>query len=239
MYEVMRCWRFATLVGLGLTASLSLAQSFNIDLDVSGGGPTVGQGVPSPTFGAASGQVGVWNRVGGASHNRTHSLVDLQGATTSATMRFTDSGGGGGSGWVGNTGDHRLLMNDYTTITIPCTFTFSGLLPGRYSILTYGADAQGRAVPLQVRIPGAVTEVLRTGTMPAPGNRFIEGVTHTVHEILLSGSTLQLVLSDPISNNPPDPSVNGLQLVYTPVPEVSTFIGVAFGLATLTRFRRR
>lgn len=47
------------MLGLGLSASLSPAQSFNIDLDVSGGGPLVGQGVPSASFGAASGQAGV------------------------------------------------------------------------------------------------------------------------------------------------------------------------------------
>ncbi|HMS55219.1 MAG TPA: PEP-CTERM sorting domain-containing protein [Fimbriimonadaceae bacterium] len=227
------------LLGLAGTCLKAGAQSFNIDLDVSGGGPLVGQGVPSAAFGAASGQTGFWNRISSSGHNRTHALLNLQGASISATMRFSDSGGGGGSGWVGNTGDHRLLMNDYTSITIPCTVTFSGLLPGRYTIYTYGADALGRAVPLEVRVPGAVTEVFRSGLSPATGNQFVLGVTHTIHHVLQSASTLQVILSDPISDNPPDPSVNGFQLVHTPVPEPSIWLGLALGLLGITRFRRK
>lgn len=223
-----------TLIGFTLRAS---AQSFNIDLDVGSGSANVGNGTPSSMFGGAAGQIGFWNRIDSATHTSQWTLLGLDGSTSAARMTNTFTGGGGGSGWIGNTGDHRLLMNDYTRITIPCTFTFSNLLPGRYEVVTYGSDPSNFVIPLEVRVPGAVIETKRSGQALMPGNQFIEGVTHTIHEVMLTGSTLQLILSDPLEGWPA-PSVNGFQLAYTPVPEPAACATFGIGLFWLLRVRR-
>lgn len=232
----MKFVRALAVLGLTCIAFGADAQSFNIDLDVGFGPPEGGNGAPASTFGAASGQEGYWNRRS-ASLGGTSSLSDLSGASTSATMRRTSAGAGGGSGWIGNTGDHRLLMNDYTRITIPCTFTFSNVLPGRYTLYTYGCDPGDSVIPLEVRVPGSAIETKRSGQALMPGNRFVEGVTHTIHEVTLTGSTLQLILSDPLEGSPA-PSVNGFQLMYTPVPEPAAYLYLGVCLLGFLRFRR-
>lgn len=234
----MKMHKVLASLGMAGTCLRAGAQSFNIDLDVGFGPPEGGNGAPSAAFGAASGQAGVWNRIGAASHSTAWSLVDLGGEITGASLTNTISGAGGGSGWTGNTGDHRLLMNDYKRITIPCTYTFSGLLPGRYTIYTYGVDAVERVLPLRVEVPGAQSPVQLSGQGLMSGNQFALGITHAIHELNLDGSSFSMILSK-ANETLPAPSVNGLQLVYTPVPEASTVIGVTFGLALITRFRRR
>ncbi len=129
-------------------------------------------------------------------------------------------------------------MNDYTRITIPCTFTFSGLLPGRYQIITYGVDAVSRVLPLRVEVPGASTPIQYSGQGLMPGNQFVLGVTHCAHDLVLAGSSFAMVLSK-VNEASQAPSVNGFQLIYTPVPEPSVALAFGIGVLGLTRFRRK
>lgn len=214
------------------------AQSFNIDLDISGGGPTAGQGVPSSLFGGAANQPGHWTRLGAASHSSFIPLRNLNGVLTNVDVYWNISGGGGGSGWTGNDGDHRLLMNDGTVITVPTTFQFSNLQPGRYKVFTYLADRSGEDILGDVTIAGADIETKVSGIGGMPGNEFIEGRTHAVHDVTLTTSALAIrVRTYPL--NGVYTSLLGFQIVSMPVPEPSGFVISAVGLTTLLSFVRK
>ncbi|HMS55218.1 MAG TPA: hypothetical protein PKA27_07425, partial [Fimbriimonadaceae bacterium] len=95
MFEDMKPWRLTALNGLCFLTSVSLAQSFNIDLDIGSGSALVGNGAPSAAFGAASGQAGFWNRIDSATHTSQWTLAGLDEVQTSARMTNTFTGGGG------------------------------------------------------------------------------------------------------------------------------------------------
>lgn len=237
-FRSMKFSQLGSVAGLSFLLSAGAAgQSFNIDLDISAGGEVVGQGVPSSTFGGAANQPGLWNRLGAASHTQAFPLLDLSGNATTATVRWNVSGGGRGSGMGNNTGDYRLLLNDRTLISVPTTYHFENLLPGRYQVYTYGIDPSREYLPLKVEVPGAASPIQYAGQGPMPGNRFELGVTHCIHELGVPGDSFQMTLSG-LSINPPDPSVNGFQLVYTPVPEVGTMVSLLVGAALLSRKRK-
>lgn len=196
----------------------------------------VGAGVPDPTFGAAANQSGVWNNLSAPSHNRTFALRDLDGALTSGQLHWTESGSGGGSGWVGNDGGYRLLLNDYKRITIPTVFTFYNLVPGRYILYTYGIDAVDRVLPLQVYVQGAETEFQTSGNGLMPGNTFIESVTHCIHSVNLSTTVLRIEMT---SLGSAASSVNGFQLKRLSAPEPGACTAFATGLILTFAFFQR
>src|SRR5688572_27371175 len=92
------------------------AQSFNIDLDAFFGTPETGNGAPSPEFGAAAGQLGLWNRISMVAGG-TIPIHDTAGAFTGATMHvFGTFGDGIGFNNPTNTGDFALLLNDAASV---------------------------------------------------------------------------------------------------------------------------
>ena len=232
---VRRLARLTVGMGLWLAALGANAQSINVDIDIFAGPPEGGNGAPSASFGAAANQPGFWNRLDAASHTRPWSLQGLDGNATGVQVVWNVSGGGGGSGWIGNTGSHRLLMNDYTRISVPTTFRFSGLRAGLYRIFTYACDPSDFVIPVEITVPGAIAPIQYSGQAAMPANRFEVGITHTSHEINLAGTTMEIVLRDP-QTGPPGPSVNGFQLVL--VPE-SGFLVLPVGLLALVSFRKR
>ena len=214
------------------------AQSFNIDLDIMAGPPEAGNGAPSSAFGGATGSVGFWNRVAASGPWLPTPLANLGGQLTTATITATGGiGSSGGSGWQGNTGDYRALLNDYARLDGgEVQYHFSGPSPGRYLIYTYAADAAGRVIPAEVRVPGSTTANPRLVTGPMPGNAFAEGITHSVHELTLSTTSFDVVLRNHLQG-PPNASVNGFQLVA--VPEPASVLVTLLGLALMQRKRRR
>jgi hypothetical protein len=103
----------ASLFAIGST-SVAAGQSFNIDFDIFFGEPYIGNGAPSPSFGAAAGQPGYWNRIPSVNGGLPMPLVDLAGGATGATILKTadNPGGAGGFNFAGNTGDFAPLLND-------------------------------------------------------------------------------------------------------------------------------
>ncbi|MEW5884698.1 MAG: hypothetical protein AB1725_10800 [Armatimonadota bacterium] len=200
------------LVGASLAAPAGWGQSFNVDLDGFFGPRPLGTGVPQPSFGGAAGQRGLWNFIYVLEH-RTIPLQDISGRWTGAT--YTAWGGiGSGGGWrnprlaFGEVNDDFwLLMGDAAEINPPFAphqimppdpliiYTFDGLQPGLYDVLTYGVvPAQPpRTSPVYVTVPGAATENPQICTGPMPLDwAFRQGVTHTLHRVAITDGRLHI-----------------------------------------------
>lgn len=213
------------------------AQSFNIDIDIGFGGYEAGSGAPSSTFGGAADQAGYWNRIRDSGGVHQHPLTTLDESLSAVTIQYNQSGGLAGSGWNGNDGDHRLLMNDGLFVTIPAAFNFGNLQPGRYRVFTYLADRSGRDIQGDVTIFGADIETkVSVGGMP--GNMFIEGRTHTIHDVTLATSSLVIhARTNPLTGL--YTNLLGFQIVQMPVPEPSGLVISAVGLTTVLSFVRK
>ncbi len=222
-----------------LAAAASLAgtagwgQSVNVDLDAFFGPPRrTGVGVPSPAFGAAADQPGVWNLVEVTARGPIR-LLGLDGRFTPVT--YSSWGGiGYGAGWLNPrvglgeaNDDFWLLMGDagltgvvgvshqlFPPVPIR-VILFEGLEPGLYEVYTYCvAPYEDRYVPVEVTVPGALTEnpQLSTGRMP-PDWQFRRGITHALHRVWCIGGVIEVEVLAP--SNPqywPHSWVNGLQL---------------------------
>jgi|SRR5579871_1477346 len=201
----------AALLVIGPGAAL--AQSINIDLDVPGP-PEGGGGAPSSQF-AAVGSRGFWNQIDAGGPRNPISLLGLDGSPTQCQLVAT--GGIGSSGGFNNhgiSGDYRLLMSDFEYVGNPIRFQFSGFSPGRYRLWTYSgnvSDEQG--VSFTVQVPGSLTPA-QTVAGPIPtGNRFIYGLTHCYHDLLLPfGGAFEI----DVSSGFPDGMVSGIQIQKLP-----------------------
>jgi hypothetical protein len=229
----MNLVRFLIVVGLaGGVVGSAVAQGFNIDLDIGFGPPEGGNGAPSAGFAGAAGQAGFWNRVPASGPSSPVTLSGLDGSPTGAQIYATGGlGSSGGSGWTINTGDYRLLLNDYVVIGDAIQYHFTGFQPGRYLVYTYAVNAAEQQVSVQVNVPGAVVPTA-VSTGPMPGNQFILGVTHTLHDLTITGSSFEINVSGPWPNS----ECNGFQIVA--VPEPCSALALAAGIATLLRRRR-
>jgi hypothetical protein len=211
-------------------------QSFNIDLDVPGSPPSIGGGVPSNAFGAASGQTGVWNSV--PTTAGPVALVNISGAatgvsysvpvssTTISTLGFNNGA---------NTGDFALLFNDGQQVGTVVqggtrTYRFTGLADGLYSIYTYASPPQGIAGDIAITIAGSNEGTLMTAGAMTP-NTFTLGVTHVIHTINLAGGILNIDMVD--TPGSPSAYVSGFQITLVPGP------GSLLVLAALPLMHRR
>lgn len=206
-------------------AATAHAQAFNIDLDFPGATPPLGEGAPSAAFGAASGQVGVWNSVsfGGG----PFALVDLAGGVTAATMSIVGSTSLLGFNNATNSGDYRLLMNDARQVgTVvqggTATFTINNIANGSYQVWTYAAPPQGTPGSTNVTI----NSVSMFATGGASGNAFSLGGTHVVHNVLVTGNSLSIIVNDPTGDGLPA-YINGFQIVVPAPGAAVAFLGLA------------
>ena len=223
----------ATLTALltlaAMPASLCLAQSFNIDLDiVSTAIGANANGAPAPTFPGAASQPGFWNAV----QNQTTTTVtspitlnNLAGAPTGATINMSNNAPNGFAHWSYfpgvNTGDFARLLNDCHVVNnsplpnISNTYTFTGLQPGIYDVITYGVRPLVGASSTRVDVLGAGIQNI---TGPMPGNAFALGITHSWHTLTVTGGSLTVV----VDRDPTTPNIgayiNGFQLHHTPIP---------------------
>ena len=230
----------AFAMSLMILSGRAAAQSFNVDIDQVGPNPQLGQGVPSSAFGAASGQTGVWNSYLSIS-SAASPLVDLAGAATPATVQITATSTSPTTlafNNPANTGDFALLLNDGAQIGTTLqggsrTYTFSGLVPGPYSIITYTARPQGTNGHLLIDIPGSNEGQLVATGVPI-GNTFTPGVTHVTHTLSLGGSSFNVNLTDVAGD--PAGYVDGFQITLIPEPMTTSFV---LALAPALLLRRR
>ncbi len=225
--------RFSTLFGVLVLAASRMvaAQSIFVDMDGGFGGSEVGTGAPSSSFGAAAGIPGYWNQVQ-EGNGGPLPLRDTTGGLTNVSMHWSGSGGSFGYNNPNLTGDFRLLMADAEPVGHPgLTYTISGLSSGQYRIFTYACKPQGQALTSLITVPDSAQGTVAV-TGPMPPNFFVEGVTHSVHDIFVTGDTVQIRAAE-IQNS----YVNGFQIVAVPEPIAIFSFVVGFGL--LVGRRRR
>jgi len=201
-------WASAIAVAFLLTLahSASAGQAFNIDFgDV--------QEVPADSYGAASGQTGVWNDVLlGAT-----ALVDTSGAATATSVTVVAAAGDGTYPGSATSDSERLLYdNFYVGGGDTWTVDFDGLADGSYLVLLYApsntvvpsGDMLVGGAPLD-SIPGAADGILSKGT------------SYTRVIVQVSGGTLAISGSGTTFSG-----LAGLQLVPREVA-----INIDFGVA--------
>ncbi|MGE3107755.1 MAG: hypothetical protein AB7G11_03370 [Phycisphaerales bacterium] len=224
--------RLAVSAALGLlgAASSATAQTaeprgggavgFNVDMNRTVG---TGSGVPSASYGAASGQAGFWNNfiVGGAS---TISLSGLTGAPSGVSLTRV-AGAGIQSGCPGGTIplDFSRLMCDYdyavAGVVNPVEYRFDNLLPGGYAVITYAGRADNAAT-FQTQLWINNTFVGQDNiTGPVTGGTFTLGVTHTQRNVTISpGDSLRVIARDNSGEFGDPVSIAGIQLIRVADP---------------------
>jgi hypothetical protein len=208
------------------------AQSLNIDLNTDFGPPEGGRGAPSSSFGAAADQVGFWDTF--LVQTQSPKLLrGLNGALTNVLMTGPSGGTGGGNNNPLNTGDYALLLNDAHAVGTS-TFSWTGLANGNYRIFTYAVRPNGGISSASVTYTGSITTNPQIVTGPMPGNQFILGITHCIHDVVVTNSTLSMT----IVMGPENPAyLNGLQIVA--VPEPASVASLFLGSMLLASRRRR
>lgn len=200
--------RTLTALFLAAASSPAFGQAFNIDV-----GDNLLYPVPSPSYGAAAGQPGVWNAVGGLTPV-SGTLVDVNGVTTSVSY----SGVGGISYEWNNThtfGDDQKLMDDANDPGLGGQWTFSGLAPGVYRVYTYAWAPDNTTFRASVNVAGSPDPQQVEGG-PWPSGGLTQGVTHAVHRVILApGQSLVVNIGVVVQFG----TLNGLQIV----PELDSF----------------
>jgi hypothetical protein len=189
-----------TALAVAFLAALSgraAAQAINVDL---------GFGPPSATYGAASGQTGVWNSA--PVQAGPISLVDVQGAATAVTLSGTESHILLTIDNPATTGDDDALMDDF--LDGQATLTFTGLKNGKYDVYTYAWAPDDPSYMTQVSVPGG-------GPMQVVGglwNGHGLGTTYAKHKVTVSGGSITVFISPSLFFA----TTNGIQIVPEPPP---------------------
>lgn len=238
----------AAAAAMLLAPAICHGQSFNIDLDIATVPATFsGFGAPSSAFGAAAAQPGFWNAVQNqttTSNTPPITLSDLSGTPTGVTITMSTNAPNGFAHWSftnsSNTGDFARLLNDAHIVNnnpgpFSNTYTFSGLQPGIYDVITYGVRPMTGASATRVDVTGAGQQ---TVTGPMPGNAFALGVTHAWHTINLTGSSFTITVDHNTSLGSAGAYANGFQLTHTPVPAPGAAALLALAGAMGSRRRR-
>jgi hypothetical protein len=169
----------AHVAGSALLTSISLAQSFNIDV----GGPFP-QSTPLPpaTYGAAAAQPGTWTAVD-PGFFVTSGLLDVTGTPTNVSMtRLTGPLALPGSVGMAFSPEQAALLGDLESFaagTEP-VWMLSGLAPGTYMVYTYAISAA--FISTGVSVNGGPTTVLGGSW----GGILVPGLTHAVDTVSLS-----------------------------------------------------
>ncbi len=196
----------STCIALTALSAASFAQAINLDI-----GRFNAQ--PSPTYGAASGQTGIWNRM---VHTVGGVLSDVNGLpipviVSASPVHHFDFGFNN----VNTFGDDELLLDGGHDG--PMTLDFVGLQNGDYFVYTY-AFAPDNPVNYRtnVAVTGSVNPAQIVGGAQWSGTH-LQGESFAKHRVTVSNGTLQIVCT--VENL--YVTVNGVQLEPTlPLPVV-------------------
>lgn len=163
------------LVALGLLAAPAQAQCINIDFGDA-------FGTPSSTYGAASGQAGVWQTITPAL-GTSFPLVDVTGAPTGATVKFkwgplATVGIGGRD--EAPTGEDEKLMDDWWSLngndySLLFRVSFEGLEPGLYRVYSYAWWDDGNTELVMTELQRGRAGYTPCGSGTWPGHQFLAG----------------------------------------------------------------
>jgi hypothetical protein len=228
--EVRKWMKWITLAGTAFAVvSGAAGQSFNLDINSPFGPPFAGGGPPSAAFSGPASQPGHWNAVNAAGAG-TFQLSDLSGQLTNVILLRPVGGSGGNFNNPVNTGDYALLLNDGRGVNPEDSYTFTGLANGLYRLYTVAVAPNNEIVAAHVTVNG----VTHTSTGPMPGNQFVLGITHVVHEAMVTNGTLAVTIT---SGGPTNCWLNGFQLQA--VPEPVSLISLSIGVLSLITRKRR
>lgn len=208
----------AVLIVIGLVPALAVAQApvgINLDFDFNFPGEP-GTGAPAVTFGAASGQTGVWNLVGFGLG--PFSLNDLTGAPSPVTLSRSLNPPATSID-IGGTDDYAKLVYDSDRIDSTLIYTLTGMPAGEYAIYTYAAAPS--FVTVATRITINAQQQLVAGAQN--DSMFTLGATHARHQFVHAGGPLTITAVRASING----VVNGLQIVPILPPPPSSFTLIA------------
>ncbi len=226
--------------GIALAAAfapcIAPSQSIYVDLDIFFGGPTLGNGAPSPQFGAAAGTPGFWNRILATGPGVPTALYDTTGTLTSVTLQASgDIGTARGYNNPTLSGDYRLLMADVADLSPAGVYTFRGLANGTYGVYVYTVNPFPELQPVQISVTGASAPNPQIVSGPIPVNRFELGVTHSRHVAQVSQGTMSISVE---ALESVAASVNGIQLVLVPEPSGGILLILSFFAIRSLRCRK-
>jgi hypothetical protein len=181
-----RCARLVRAVTRRLVAALILftlvpevraGSGVNIDFGTS-------KGEPSAAYGAASGQVGVWNQAGLG----VTALVSPSGVSTGASATVSANSGTGNVGGSPVNDDERLLNdNFFSSGGAPWSVALSGLADGTYRVFLYA--------PSHTSVPSGTMSVGGTPVAELPGSAtasLVEGTSWAKVTVEVSGGALSI-----------------------------------------------
>ncbi|MEM9382545.1 MAG: hypothetical protein AAGB93_21510, partial [Planctomycetota bacterium] len=208
--------RTLSLATLGIASSgLAAAQGGPTDVFVDIGSILDGAGVPSNTHaGAGPMGGGTWNAldmdlIAGPVYV-TPPLLNSSGAPTGVTLQW-DGLGLEPLPWDFNEpntfGDDQALMDDAGYLSGPSTFTFQGLAPGLYDVVTYAMAPDNATFFTNVDVVGAFDPPQDVGGDFAAG--YVQGVTHAKHTVAVDMSG-EIVININVAAN--FDTVNGIQV---------------------------
>lgn len=209
-----------------LIATSVQAAPVNIDFAIAGFGAT-----PPSTFGAASGQAGVWNSV--TSTAGAASLMGLSGAVLAGvSLAISGSNGFTSLGVSGAPPDVAALIQDGIRRDDPVmTFAFSGLDAGAYDVYTYALDIDSSDYGGTIAVVGSGDAA--QSIFGAWGGSFVLGTNYALHSVAVGGAgTLTMNITALAGAN--SARVAGVQLVQRQqVPEPGSLALAALALLAL------
>lgn len=207
------------ILGVAGLASISTAQSMNIDFNWPGGGGMV----PSSLYGAA-GSVGEWNNANiGSGVITNFALVDLGNAPTTSLLNLTGFSTSLAPGSY--TGDDLKLMEDTAGSSGGAVLNITGLLPGNYNVFLYGQSASGN-----VNSTFTINNVSQGSSGGWAGSHVLGNSYVLFSAVSITGGSLTVNYTG---------NFNGAQLQYSPVPEPMTILVLMSGLSALGLKRSR
>jgi hypothetical protein len=210
---------------LSTWGSVSALPLLNMDFGHDFGGP----GLPD-TYGAASGQIGTWNKVN--TLGLTGGLLDISGAASGASVNVFGDGWSTGGFYV--TDDEKLLSDGLFRTGGNWSMTFSGLDNGIYDIYYYAP--QHAMDSGDITINGTFVPYL-LGNI----NTLVQGASwDMLSGVAVTSGTLSLRSGLP-NTIQPYTGIAGIQIVQASnqVPEPGTLLLLCLGLTGFGLFHHR
>jgi hypothetical protein len=196
-----------SVAAVASAASIAMAQRFNIDCGTA-------NGVPAPTFSAATTQVGVWNTVDCTSLAPTP-LVDINGASGGVTLTIAGTNYNFTYPNAATTGNDELLMDDCQDLSGPSgtTWTIGPLAAGTYRVTVYAWAPDVRTDNTALTVVGGANGLMTCGGSPG-FTGYVLGQTHVQDLVTVAAGGSIVMTADGATINDYG-SIDGMQIEQT------------------------